>query len=577
MKRKILLTLLLVSLLICVFVIAVGAEVPEWTETKTIDGFSPKTTTDGTVTFDTTSRVMLSHTVTDPDTQEETTVYTTYPSYYILKCTDTVFSASTTEFDFSSINTATGITYTVDSVCKFEMPTGYTSMGDRVFRTGNVDCVVYVKLAQGLVSVAEFPFYQNPKIEEVYLPESLESFNTDRAFQTATALRYVNIPSCVTTIDANCFDGCSSLSTVSGLNSVTTIGERAFKNCKALKSIALPSSLETLKSYAFFGAGLESIDIPATVTTVGTGVFESNASLKFARIHGSAWGTSMFSECDALETVAFVMPESVSTNFSYGCTKFPQNAKSTGVYFFVGEDYEALITLVTAQSGNATFSDATACTYEEYLAYKEDGTVPEGKTFSGRNLLVYGCKPCDVLFDAHALSGTDTPVFTGGSFISTCNVGSICTREGCGEGVIKSTLSPLFSFAGFSKAEYTGAVMQSFAIDRSLVDEYTSLFGNISFGLIGAVEDVDPSDEVAGQFGGVLYDSESNSFKDKVASIDFSKRGYDIFELKITGLDNYANAQIYCCGYILVNGQLFYLHNGTVSNTPTTISYSSIS
>ncbi|MBQ7761675.1 MAG: leucine-rich repeat domain-containing protein [Clostridia bacterium] len=692
MKKKILLTLLIVSLLACTFAITVGATVPEWTETKSLDGFSAKTTTDGTVTFDTTSRVMLSHTVTDPDTQEETTVYTTYPAYYILKCTDTIFSSKRTELDFTAINEATNITYSYASILKLEIPVGFTSMEDRNFRDDQgIDCIIYVKIPDTVTSIGDCPFYNNSTVEEVEIPDSVTSMNTNIAFLGATKLTTLKFSRGISVIDSQCFYQCSSLTTVTGFEGVTSvksqafngcsslsaitlndnvteigetafyncnalqsinlgnvltsigksafknctsftsitipasvssvgttafygctslesvdyrgsiigtymfdacsglksvkttkslveIGERAFRNCSALTSFNFCEGLTTIGNYAFYKAGFVSLDLPSTLTTVGDSVFESCSSITSVRLRGSVVGATMFKYCSKLATVSIPMLTSVGKEAFYS-TYLKQNGQNTagGVIFFAGNDYETLIATGTINSGNAYFSSAILCTYEEYLAYKEDGTVPEGKTFSGKNLLVYGCKPCDVLYDGHAFSDTDTPVFTGDSFISTCNVGTLCTRNGCGEGVIKSTLDPLFSFAGFSKSDYNGAIMQSFAIDRSLVDEYTTLFGDISFGLIGAVEDVDPSDEVAGQFGGVLYDSESNTFKNKVASIDFSKNSYDIFELIITGLNDYANAQIYCCGYILVNGQLYYLHNGTVSSTPTAITYSSIS
>ena len=96
--KKLILFLAVLSAFFCLFAVSASAEVLDWTETQDL-GFAPKTTTDGLVTFDTTSRVMLTYTVTDPETEETTTVYTTYPAYYILKCNDTVFSSKRTELE----------------------------------------------------------------------------------------------------------------------------------------------------------------------------------------------------------------------------------------------------------------------------------------------------------------------------------------------------------------------------------------------------------------------------------------------------------------------------------------------
>jgi hypothetical protein len=110
--------------------------------------------------------------------------------------------------------------------------------------------------------------------------------------------------------------------------------------------------------------------------------------------------------------------------------------------------------------------------------------------------------------------------------------------------------------------------MQSFTVEKSLIDSYKELFGEISFGLLAGVEKTDSTDDsVNGQFNGILYDNATGKFKNKVAHIDFTKLGYDTLEMKLTGLDSYPNIQIYCCAYLIVDGKILYLHNQQSSET----------
>ncbi len=535
MKRKLLLALTLVAIFTFVFALSVSAEILEWTETQDL-GFSPKTTTDGTVTFDTTSRVLLSN---------GDGTYTTYPTYYIIKGTDTKFSVST-ELDFTALNNAitdTGITYSYSSVVKMEIPSGYVSTEARALRSDKgFSAMQFVKLPEGFTTLGEFTFYANKVLVEVILPESLETIEGDQTFREATALAKVNIPSKIKSLPLQIFYKCSSLVEVTGCENLVDLADSAFNRCPLTNTdTSIFEKLETVSTYAFYSCnGITSLSLP-NVKTIGKEAIAYCNALESLSIGSGAnvTGTNAFANNSALTTLS--LGENIT--FAYPSNAF-SNTKNITTVYYTGEDASALesITNIAASSVQANTNYCVAF-YE----------------------------------GIHALSDTVTPVFTGDSFISTCNVGSVCTRDGCGEGAIKSTLEPLFSFAGFSKSDYNGAIMQSLAIDKALLPQYTELFGKISFGLLAAVEDVDPSDEVAGQFGGVLYDSESNTFKNKVASVDFSEKSYDVFEMKITGLDAYANATVYCCGYVMANGKLLYLHNGTASSTPTAITYSSIS
>lgn len=70
-------------------------------------------------------------------------------------------------------------------------------------------------------------------------------------FWDCTSLTSVSIPSSVTTIKGNAFEGCTSLISVDIPSSVITIGGDAFWNCTSLASVSIPNSVNKIEYYAF--------------------------------------------------------------------------------------------------------------------------------------------------------------------------------------------------------------------------------------------------------------------------------------------------------------------------------------
>ena len=139
------------------------------------------------------------------------------------------------------------------------------------------------------------------------------------AFSDCTALTSIEIPASVETIEAAAFKGCSSLATVTfekGSQLKTISGDYStgstsnysgvFSDCTALKSIEIPASVETIEAAAFKGC--------SSLTTV---TFEKESQLK---IIGGGYGYSYsgtfyyygaFSDCTALKSIE--IPASVET------------------------------------------------------------------------------------------------------------------------------------------------------------------------------------------------------------------------------------------------------------------------
>ncbi|KAL7713403.1 Leucine rich repeat protein bspa family [Entamoeba marina] len=106
-------------------------------------------------------------------------------------------------------------------------------------------------------------------------------------------IQLINIPSRVIKIGNGCFEGSSSLQSitlpsVSQCSSLTqvilplnlvVIKDECFLQCKLLQTITIPTSLILIGDKCFSECGIKSIEIPTTIKSIGTDCFLECASL----------------------------------------------------------------------------------------------------------------------------------------------------------------------------------------------------------------------------------------------------------------------------------------------------------
>ncbi len=218
-------------------------------------------------------------------------------------------------------------------------------------------------------------FYNSKNVEHLILPNTLITIGEEMFYQSD--LRSVVIPTNVTTVGYSAFKRCSSLTTVTfeKESQLKTIGGDyyygAFSDCTALTSIEIPASVETIGNTAFsdcsslatvtFEKGsrlktignnayyrctsLTSIEIPASVETIekkafmhcsslATVTFEKGSQLK--TIAGDSYDGA-FSDCTALTSIE--IPASVET---IEATAFKRCSKLATVTFEKGSQLKII-------------------------------------------------------------------------------------------------------------------------------------------------------------------------------------------------------------------------------------------
>lgn len=228
------------------------------------------------------------------------------------------------------------------SLSDLTAPNGLERIGRFAFF--NCSSLIEFTVPNGITIIEEGTFFGCYNLISVNLPEGLNTLS-----DTKLSNDYINAQHYY----GGCFANCSSLRSINIPKSVTSIGSYAFRNCSSLKSIILPEGLPEIKPGTFAGCTqLESINIPGSVSLISysnelyrnyyEGSFEGCDKLSNVVIPSNVVliGERAFSRCSSISEV--VLPNTVKEiedHAFYGCSSMtlltlPSNLESIGTGAF---------------------------------------------------------------------------------------------------------------------------------------------------------------------------------------------------------------------------------------------------
>ena len=223
-----------------------------------------------------------------------------------------------------------------------------------------VNDITAIVIESGVTTVGSYAFKGCYYATSISIPTSVTTIGS-YAFEDCNYVTSISIPAGVTTIGSHAFENCYNVASISIPASVTSIGEKAFYYCgqstHPTVTIADDSNLETIGNSAFencpmesftipdgvrafrYCSGLTSMNIPASVTSIGENAFQYSLSLKTVTLNGNPYmHASAFNNIANNATVTMNLTATVGESGEYWLTFYNENhsfqVPATGTHIF---------------------------------------------------------------------------------------------------------------------------------------------------------------------------------------------------------------------------------------------------
>lgn len=229
----------------------------------------------------------------------------------------------------------------VEYLTAVELATSTTTIEKGAFT--NMRNLRDVKIASHVASIGDGAFFGDIMLQKIKVDAANTTYKDDDgvlydkagknliSFPAGRAREYTTLNT-TENIKPDAFRGAAKVTKVTLNTGLKTIGQDAFQQTKALKTINFgnPSTLEEIGQSAFWGSGLEKVELPASLKKLGTYAFKSNTNLKEVTVAGGSQleylGDRAFESCSNLETFKFLGTNSLKT---IGTSAFGGDSKLT--------------------------------------------------------------------------------------------------------------------------------------------------------------------------------------------------------------------------------------------------------
>lgn len=409
------------------------------------------------------------------------------------------------------------------------------------------------------------------------------------AFQNCKALKSIDfLPSNVVKLESNAFNSCISLTSIYIPANITYIGSDCFRNCSGITSIEFDPNCQITHLYAhtFDGTKATTVTVPNTVQQIGQNCF-SISTLESLNLGASFVGFNASNvtqpPISASSTLKYLYLSNTFTSeylrdgiLNWDDTPGNQNELKERylnlTVFYSGSKDAAEAIINKATSGgtdgapiNQYFASMELMSAEEYANAVKNGTLVEGVKNSPKRYFVYDYNKCEAFYaSAHKWTGDTVGDFTGTKFFSTYEIKDSCTV--CKLNDVKETIETIFVSRGYSIPEIEGKyeILVDFAINHDALEAYNN-----------NVED----DEQIVEYG--LYAAlcekvtDGDGFKEgtKKASVNYMEKPtkYDLFTMKITGLEDYQETPFFITAYFKVGDEYLFYNASSNPNIDATV------
>lgn len=168
--------------------------------------------------------------------------------------------------DYIFINNETSLTINVETP---------GTLSDLIFDAGQRPAYVIKLVVTGTLNSADFTCMRETMTSLIDVDLSGITNTSGVNFGDKDNLLRINLPTNLTSIGKNAFDGCKSLLEIVIPKGVISIGDWAFSSCYDLISVKIPNTVTSIGGRCFGWCNFKSIVIPESVTYIGENAFIS--------------------------------------------------------------------------------------------------------------------------------------------------------------------------------------------------------------------------------------------------------------------------------------------------------------